>query len=269
MHNKAINFTKMHGLGNDFVVINTLDQSVDKTTTAMAKLANRHTGVGSDQILLIEPSKQADFFCRIFNADGSEAEQCGNGLRCVARFIKDAGLSQTSFFTIETRAGIHPVTISNETDIRIGMGIPQIIAHTKELTLPTHEKWTATVISMGNPHAILQVEAVDTAPVQTVGAVLTKHAAFPQGANIGFMQVVNPEQIRLRTYERGAGETFACGSNACAAVAAGILHGWLKPKATVQFQQGILTIEWAGEGKPLFMSGPATKVFDGVLSMSA
>ncbi|TAK79398.1 MAG: diaminopimelate epimerase [Gammaproteobacteria bacterium] len=258
----TLHFTKMHGLGNDFVVMDPVTLSI----TDIAQLAHRHIGIGFDQLLVIEPSSRADFFCRIFNADGSEAEQCGNGLRCVARFVHEEKRHPASHLTIETKAGVFPILIKDYDHIRVTMGAPQLQENKLELML-TQQSVVMSVLSMGNPHAVMAVESVETVPISQLGPDIATHAFFPQGINVGFMQIITPHHIRLRTFERGAGETYACGSNACAAVAAGIAHGWLKSHVQVEFQHGSLHIEWEGEGKPIHMTGPATKVFDGVVTL--
>jgi diaminopimelate epimerase len=263
-----IRFTKMHGLGNDFVVINTLDQSFDSAHLPITTLSNRHLGIGFDQLLLIEKSQQADFFCRIFNADGSEAEQCGNGLRCVARFIHEEKLVKKPALQIATKAGIYAIEIRDYDHISVSMGIPKITENLIELALEHPiQSVSLSVLSIGNPHAIMKVESIHSDLPDALGATLTTHSYFPQGANIGLMQVVNPHQILLRTFERGSGETFACGSNACAAVVAGIMNGWLQHSVQVQFHHGSLMIEWEGKDKPIHMTGPATKVFSGLLTL--
>lgn len=259
-----IHFTKMHGLGNDFVVINAIDQSIDIKKLAIAKLADRHLGIGFDQLLLIEPAMQADFFCRIFNADGSEAEQCGNGLRCVARFIHEQGLIKNTAFQLETTAGIFPVNIADYAHISIALGSPNIEENLIELSLQQPLTPIKTsILSLGNPHAIVKVTSVETVNVNDLGPAIAAHHYFPHSANVGFMQIINPQHIRLRTYERGIGETHACGSNACAAVAAGIANGWLQQQVTVEVRYGSLSIDWPGIGKAIQMIGPATQVFSG------
>lgn len=264
---EKIKFTKMHGLGNDFVVINTLNQAINLSTLPVKEWGNRYIGIGFDQLLLIEPSQKADFFCRIFNTDGSEAEQCGNGLRCVARFIHEEKLSTAASFNIETKAGIFPISIQNDDQISVIMGAPHIEELLMDLDLMVNQHSVAiTVLSVGNPHAVTKIESVEHDFSNALGKEISTHVHFPQGANVGFMQILNRYHIRLRTYERGVGETHACGSNACAAAVAGIANGWLDHNVEVQFRYGSLMIEWAGEGKPIKMTGPATRVFDGVIA---
>ncbi len=262
MPSTSFHFTKMHGLGNDFVIVNATDHPLVLSSPLIAQLGHRHTGIGFDQLLMIEPSQQADFFCRIFNADGSEAEQCGNGLRCVARFVHEKKLQTSSHLRIETRAGVFPVMIRDYDHIRVTMGVPQI--QEKYIELKIAEKlFRLSVLSLGNPHAIIKIESIAAVPVLDWGTAISEHHFFPQGANVGFMQIITPQHIRLRAFERGVGETYACGSNACAAVAAGILNGWLDHRVKVEFKLGYLEIEWAGEDKPLQMTGPAVRVFEG------
>lgn len=265
---KRINFTKMHGLGNDFIVIDAIHQSFDAKKLSVIHLADRHIGIGFDQLLMIEPSKQADFYCRIFNADGSEAEQCGNGLRCVARFLQEKKLNVNSFFSIETKAGIFPVQINDYDHICVTMGAPHVQEKLLELQLHSNPNTIiASVLSLGNPHTIIKVDAVDTVHMEKWGTEISQHAFFPNGTNVGFMEVLNRHHIRLRTFERGVGETLACGSNACAAICTGIINGWLQHKVTVEFRYGSLSIEWDGENTPIRMIGPASHVFDGEINM--
>lgn len=261
---KPLIFTKMHGLGNDFVIINTLNQTVDINKLAIAKLADRHRGIGFDQLILIEPSKQATFFCRIYNADGTEAEQCGNGLRCVARLLHEEKWHTSPSFNLETKAGIFPLTIKDYDNIQIAMGTPQIQEKLTKLTIAAHPI-SLSILSLGNPHAIVKIESVDRIAADQLGTAISEHPHFTAGANVGFMQIINPNHVRLRTYERGAGETFACGSNACAAAVAGIANGWLQDRVEVSFKHGSLIIEWQGENHPIYMTGPAARVFSGEL----
>jgi diaminopimelate epimerase len=261
-----IRFTKMHGLGNDFVIINAVRSPFDAQRFPIVELSHRQMGIGFDQLLIVEPSQQADFFCRIFNADGSEAEQCGNGLRCAARFIQEEGLNAQSSFKIETKAGIFPVTIEDYAHIRVSMGTPCV--QEKLIALDIGEGTSSSfmsVLSLGNPHAIFKVPSVKAILPDKLGPQIATLAFFPNGANVGFMEVINDQHLHLRTYERGIGETFACGSNACAAVVAGILNGWLKHQVNVQFRYGTLFVEWEGGNGPVIMTGPATRVFSGEL----
>jgi diaminopimelate epimerase len=269
---ETLQFSKMHGLGNDFMVIDGINQHVDSKKIPIQKLANRYVGVGFDQLLLLESSTSADFACRIFNADGSEAEQCGNGMRCIARFIHEKELSVKNQFTIHTKAGQISVEILTGRDVRVAMGFPILtpaaIPFLADLEKTLYEitidkPIKIGVVSMGNPHAIVKVEDVSEYPVTEWGAKIAASTLFPQSANVGFMEVVDRQHIRLRTYERGVGETNACGTNACAAVVSGILNGWLDEKVTVELLYGSLLIEWQGRQTSVFMTGPAEEVFLG------
>ena len=270
-----LHFTKMQGLGNDFVVIDGVSQPVALTPEHIRRLANRHFGVGCDQLLLVEPSdrEDADFRYRIFNADGGEVGQCGNGARCFARFVRDRGLSDKSDLCVATATGLLRLTIQADDRVTVDMGQPRLdpadvpfFATERAPLYPIAAdgiELEIGVVSMGNPHAVLRVDDVEHAPVAHLGPLLERHGRFPQRANIGFMQVVAPDQIRLRVYERGVGETLACGSGACAAVVAGRLWGLLWPSVRVELPGGALDIHWAGEGEPVTMTGPAVTVFEG------
>jgi diaminopimelate epimerase len=265
-----IQFSKMHGLGNDFIIIDAIQQTIpaEALQQAVPKLANRYLGIGCDQLLVIEPSDKADFFCRIFNADGSEAEQCGNGLRCVARFVHEKKLTQTQTFSLETKAGVYPIKIENYDNIHVTMGKPVILENLKtlEIKLAVSEESNAipvSILSVGNPHAIVKVGCISVDVAKELGSHISTNDVFPQGANVGFMHVINPHHIRLRTFERGVGLTHACGSNACAAVVAGISNGWLKEQVRVEYDYGSLEIAWAGGQHPIHMTGPATLVYAG------
>lgn len=261
----TIHFCKMHGIGNDFIVLNGITQSIVLDQLPIKQLANRHVGIGFDQLLLVEKSLIADVACRIFNADGSEAEQCGNGMRCVARFIQEENLTEKDSITIETKAGVISVTIKDYDTIEVIMGNPCFQPEKIPLKLSTTEVNVA-VVSMGNPHAILQVPDVKNFPVEEIGKELAVHPAFPAGVNVGFMEIIDRQHIKLRTFERGAGETLACGSNACAAAAAGIYNQWLDHSVDVSLPGGGLKIEWQDENQPLKMTGPAMMVFSGEVS---
>lgn len=251
----------MHGLGNDFVVIDSISQQIDIVDLPIQKLSNRMTGIGFDQLLLIAPSHDADFSCRFFNADGSEAEQCGNGVRCAARYFHEKKLSAKKSLLIETIAGIIPANIFDYQHIEVKLGIPSFDKN-KILELQ-NKQYEMTVLSLGNPHAILGVNSVNLYPINEIGSQISTHPAFPSGVNVGFMEVIDPQHIVLRTYERGVGKTFACGSNACAAVAAGIINKQLKNKVIVELELGQLQIEWQGDGHSVVMTGPAETVFEG------
>lgn len=260
-----LSFHKMHGLGNDFILINGFQHKNILNQSLITALADRHRGIGFDQLLLIETSKQADVDCLIFNADGSEAEQCGNGMRCVARFVHEEKIINQKRLTINTKAGIVSVEINDYDKIRVNMGVPKLSAVPMNIPIASIAI-ELTSISLGNPHAIYQGK-INTIPVAEWGALLSKNNAFPQGINVGFMEVLNRKHIFLRTYERGVGETLACGSNACAAVAAGIARGYLDDIVTVKLPCGNLQVEWQGQHHPIFLTGPASRVFSGGLAL--
>lgn len=264
---QKIKFCKMHGLGNDFVVIDAINQIISLKKIPIRILANRHLGIGFDQLLVIKKSHIADFACRIFNADGSEAEQCGNGMRCIARFVHEEKLIRKKSFSIATPCGRVHVKIQNYDAIQVNMGIPQpglsTVISAKKWPGFRGNKQALTTLSMGNPHAILQVPSLKNFPVGKIGSYLATHSLFPNGINVGFMEILNRKHIRLRTFERGVGETLSCGSNACAAVVAGIIHSWLDHCVKVELCYGNLHIEWQGENKPVLMTGPATRVYMG------
>jgi diaminopimelate epimerase len=274
-----LNFTKMHGLGNDFVVIDAINQTVNLSSERIKQLADRHFGVGFDQLLLVEKpeSQNVDFKYRIFNADGGEVSQCGNGARCFARFVHDKNLFTGDTITVDTDSGPLVLTFTDNGLVTVNMGIPRHAPADIPL-LVDREAQTYRVnindqpivfgaVSMGNPHAVIQVEDVNLAPVAEWGRVLESHPLFPERANIGFMQPINRHHIKLRVFERGAGETLACGSGACAAVVAGIGQHLLDNEVTVALTGGELMISWAGRGQPVFMTGPATTVFDGKITV--
>ena len=272
-------FTKMHGLGNDFVVFDGISQSVDLSAEQLRRIADRHFGVGCDQILLVERSNRSDvdFRYRIFNADGGEVEQCGNGARCFVRYVHDKGLTDKRAIRVETASGVIEPRLLDDGQVRVDMGAPRFapadIPFMAEAEAPSYglkvgqHTVNVAVLSMGNPHAVLKVNDLDAAPVDIVGPAIESHARFPQRVNAGFMQVLTPHDIRLRVYERGAGETLACGTGACAAAVAGIAQGWLKSPVSVHTRGGDLVIEWAGKGKPVYMTGPAVTVFEGELTI--
>ncbi|MBE4586233.1 diaminopimelate epimerase [Vibrio navarrensis] len=270
-------FSKMHGLGNDFMVVDCITQNVYFSQELIRRLADRHTGVGFDQLLVVEApyDPETDFHYRIFNADGSEVEQCGNGARCFARFVRMKGLTNKYSISVSTKKGKMILDVEDDDQITVNMGVPEFEpskipfrAKQKEKTyiMRVGEKTLfCGAVSMGNPHVVTVVDDVDTAEVETLGPLLESHERFPERVNAGFMQVLNRNQIRLRVYERGAGETQACGSGACGAVAVGIVQGLLDESVTVKLPGGELHIQWQGPGKPLYMTGPATHVFDGQL----
>lgn len=271
-------FSKMHGLGNDFMVVDCITQNIFFSPDLIRRLADRHTGVGFDQLLVVEApyDPETDFHYRIFNADGSEVEQCGNGARCFARFVRMKGLTNKYSINVSTKKGKMVLKIEENDLITVNMGIPEFEPSkipfkakqpekTYILRTDAHTLFCGAV-SMGNPHVVTVVDDVDTADVDTLGPLLESHERFPERVNAGFMQVVNREEVRLRVYERGAGETQACGSGACGAVAVGITQGLLAENVKVRLSGGDLHISWQGPGKPLYMTGPATHVFDGQLS---
>ncbi|MCG2635400.1 MAG: diaminopimelate epimerase [Gammaproteobacteria bacterium] len=273
-----LKFTKMQGLGNDFIVIDGISQSLDLQPQQVRALADRHLGIGCDQLLLIEPARtpQADFSYRIFNGDGGEVEQCGNGVRCFARYVWDKGLSKKQNLVIETRAGILKPRIESDGQISVDMGPPSFEPRAIPFSAPIANTYKLPVgdtsvelsaLAIGNPHAVIQVDNVDEAPVDTLGPAIESHSSFPQRVNVGFMQIVDPGHIRLRVYERGVGETQACGSGACAAVVAGIRRKLLAPRVEVELTGGALVIEWPGEPYPVLMTGPATTVFEGEIEL--
>ncbi|MBP9654640.1 MAG: diaminopimelate epimerase [Rhodocyclaceae bacterium] len=269
-----IKFTKMHGLGNDFVVLDAVNQAIDLTPARARFLADRHFGVGCDQILVVEKSQRpdADFRYRIFNADGGEVEQCGNGARCFVRFVHDKGLTAKRAIRVETKGGLIEPRLEDDGLVTVDMGVPRFepshvpfVTGSDALVQPLQLDGAGvdiTALSMGNPHAVQVVANVDTAPVAEQGPLIENHPRFPQRVNAGFMQVVDRHAIRLRVYERGAGETLACGSGACAAVVAGIARGLLDSPVRVAMRGGELTIAWGGPGQPVRMTGPAVTVFD-------
>jgi diaminopimelate epimerase len=278
-----LKFSKMHGLGNDFVVFDGVRQALALTSAQLRFLGDRHFGVGCDQILVVEKSTRADvdFRYRIFNADGGEVEQCGNGARCFVRFVHDQGLTDKREIRVETMGGIISPRLEDDGKVTVDMGEPQFAAaripfssQTDDLLQPLRigpagstEEIEITAVSMGNPHAVQLVSDVDAAPVAVHGPLIEAHPRFPQRVNAGFMQVVSRNAIRLRVFERGAGETLACGSGACAAVAAGIARGLLDSPVSVATRGGELHIAWGGKGTPVLMSGPAVTVFTGEIEL--
>lgn len=274
-----LRFSKMHGAGNDFVVFDAINQRVELNAEQVRFIADRHYGVGCDQLLLVEqPTRaDADFRYRIFNADGNEVEQCGNGARCFVRFVHDKKLSAQTEIRVQTAGGIILPRLETDGQVTVNMGAPRfepaeipfiadIRASTYDLDLG-EKTIQICALSMGNPHAVQCVESIDTAPVTQQGALIEAHPRFPNKVNAGFMQVMDRRAIRLRVYERGAGETLACGTGACAAVVAGIHLGLLDSRVRVHMRGGMLTIRWAGVGEPVWMTGPAENVFDGEIEL--
>lgn len=274
-------FTKMHGLGNDFVVFDAIHQSLSLTPEQIRRIADRRFGIGCDQVLVVEPSRQAgvDFRYRIYNADGGEVEQCGNGARCFARFVRDKGLSDKDEIAVETSAGIIYPRIRSEYEVTVNMGVPRFEpkdipfdAPTRQATYPFEigdASVEVGVVSMGNPHAVQVVADVDHAPVAEQGLLFQSHPRFPKQVNAGFMQVIDRSHIRLRVFERGVGETLACGTGACAAVVVGRQMGLLDDRVSVELPGGTLDIHWEGEGQPVLMTGPATTVFEGEIDLDS
>lgn len=274
-------FTKMHGLGNDFVVIDAVRQSVSLTPQQVRAIADRHFGVGCDQLLLVESTSTpgVDFRYRIFNSDGSEVEQCGNGARCFVCFVREKGLSDKDEIRVETASGVITPRLQPDGLVTVDMGVPVLeparvpfvsdsdaVVHALELD--GEGRIAITAVSMGNPHAVQVVADVDSAPVEVMGPLIEQHPRFPARVNAGFMQVVDAHRIRLRVFERGAGETLACGTGACAAVVAGVLRGLLESPVSVETRGGLLKIDWAGPGTPVWMTGPAVTVFEGELDVA-
>jgi len=275
-----LKFTKMQGLGNDFVVFDFTEEVIPLSPEQASRIADRHFGVGCDQILIVEQSTRddIDFKYRILNADGSEVGQCGNGARCFVRYVHDKGLSDKNPITVETLTGQMTLTADPASDlVTVNMGVPNfepagipLNVRQQQSTYQVDyqgESIEFAALSIGNPHAVIIVDDVLTAPVLELGTVLEPHALFPEKANIGFMQINNRSDINLRVFERGSGETIACGSGTCAAVAAGIANGHLDNKVTAHLTGGDLTIEWAGPGSPVMMTGPANTSFEGELTL--
>lgn len=286
-----LRFTKMHGAGNDFVVLDAtrgpLSQGLTLSTAQYRFLADRRLGIGADQILVVEPGdpvKGTDFTYRIFNADGGEVEQCGNGARCFARFVHDTGLTSKDVIRVQTQKAIIEPRLQADGRVTVDMGAPFLVP--AEVPFDTTglsptlvngcELWPiqlanhpidVAVVSMGNPHAVMRVDSTEHAPVDEIGPQVEGHARFPRRVNAGFMEVVSRGHIRLRVYERGSGETLACGSGACAAVVAGIRLGWLDSTVDVDMPGGRLTISWAGPGQSVLMTGPAVTVFEGEIDV--
>ncbi len=282
-----IRFTKMQGAGNDFVVLDETQGLLGLTPAHYRFMADRHFGVGADQILSVRPSTsaEADFAYVIHNSDGGEVEHCGNGARCFVRYVRAKGLTEKTTVKVQVHGGIITLSELSDGSVQVDMGppvfdlprVPFDAAHATavtgpsdllwQLALPTQESVEVAVLSMGNPHAVTRVDDVATAAVATWGPWIENHAAFPQRVNAGFLQVVSRSAVKLRVYERGAGETLACGTGACAAVVAGIQQGWLDSKVQVHTHGGVLTIEWHGERSGVRMSGPATTVFSGEMEI--
>jgi len=273
-----LKFTKMQGLGNDFVVIDGVNQSVSLDTAQLRMLADRRFGIGCDQILLVEPPQgDADFRYRIFNANGGEVEQCGNGARCFARYVYDRGLTKKTEIRVETCGGLIIPRLEPGGQVSVNMGMPRFepqeipfIAEKRSSTYSLDigdKQIEISVVSMGNPHAVQWVVDVEQYPVAIEGPLVEAHPRFPDRVNAGYMQVLDRHHIKLRVYERGAGETLACGTGACAAVVMGIERGLLESGVEVSFRGGKLFVSWAGKDQPVWMTGPAVAVFDGEICL--
>jgi diaminopimelate epimerase len=273
----TLKFTKMHGAGNDFMVIDAINQTVLLSEQQIQMLAHRQFGVGFDQLLLVETSTIADFKYRIFNADGSEVSQCGNGARCFVRFVAEQGLSNKREIRVETASGIITPKLEENGLVTVNMGAPKFepnaipfiadfTASSYSLIVSNHSV-EISVVSIGNPHAVQIVEDVENAPVVSLGRQIELHPRFPERVNAGFMQIMNAHHIKLRVFERGSGETLACGTGACAAVVAGIQLGQLTSPVTVSARGGDLQIAWQGGDAPVMMTGPAVTVFTGTITL--
>ena len=268
-------FTKMHGLGNDFVVIDAVTQNVRVSASMVRRLANRTLGVGCDQVLVIEPPSQPDidFNYRIFNQSGDEVEQCGNGARCLARYVSDRQLTGKNPIRVKTMNRVMDLELTENNLVKVDMGVPELepaeipfVAEQRAQLYSVDVDGTShkiAAVSMGNPHAVLSVDDIETAPVASLGAQLEAHERFPNRVNVGFMQIVDRNHIKLRVFERGAGETQACGSGACAAAVAALQQELVDSPVTVHLTGGDLTIDWQGETEPLLMTGAAASVFHG------
>ena len=277
----TLHFTKMHGLGNDFMVIDGVRQSIVLTPELITTLSHRHTGVGFDQCLLVEASDKpgVDFFYRIFNANGQEVGQCGNGARCLARFLRQVGLSTKNTLTVATKTTVMSLHLNPDETVTVDMGRPAFApvdiplnaaaeAKSYDIRLSAHETYPVHALSLGNPHAILQVLDVEAADVDAIGQRISEHVLFPEQTNVGFMQVLAADHIKLRVYERGCRETSACGSGAVAAVAAAIRFHQLSKKVRVSMRYGDLWVSWPSWDESIFLTGPATFVYDGALCES-
>ena len=275
-----LEFTKMHGLGNDFLMLDLVSQRVRLDEALIRRLSDRHFGVGFDQLLVVEPPHQpdVDFRYRIFNADGSEVSQCGNGARCFARFVRDRRLTRKDTLRVETASGIITLQIDSQGWVTVNMGPPrlepsQIPFVAEEAALDYRievdgELYQIAAVSMGNPHAVLRVDDVDNAPVALLGPRLESHPRFPERVNVGFLQVLNRQEVRLRVFERGTGETLACGTGACAAAVAAMRWGLVDRAITVHLPGGSLRIRWDHDNANVMMIGPTARVFEGVLRVN-
>jgi len=274
-----LRFTKMHGAGNDFVVVDATRAPLRVDASGIRRLADRHFGIGFDQMLVVEQARSpdTDFYYRIFNADGSEVSQCGNGARCFVRYVHDKGLSAKNAIRVETRSGIIEPRLEKDGRVSVNMGVPifepariPFVAERRALTYPLEvdgRKREITAVSIGNPHAVQVVADLDAAPVPSEGPLIECHPRFPERVNAGYMQIVDRGHIKLRVFERGAGETLSCGTGACAAVVSGIACGLLDSPVKVDTRGGELEIAWTGEAQPVSMTGPAQSVFDGEIEV--
>jgi diaminopimelate epimerase len=274
-----LNFTKMQGAGNDFVVIDSVTTPVKLSTAQIQHIANRYFGVGCDQLLMVESTDtpNVDFRYRIFNADGGEVEQCGNGARCFVRFVSEKGLTSKRVIKVETASGIITLMLQDDGQVTVNMGAPRFapaqipfLAEQAAVQYPlilNDSTISISAVSMGNPHAVTLVDNVDTANVAELGPQIESHSQFPKRVNAGFMQILNPHEVKLRVYERGSGETLACGTGACAAAVSGIQLGQLSSPVNVHTRGGQLTITWAGGNNPVMMTGPAEIVFEGQIEI--
>lgn len=264
-----LRFTKMHGAGNDFVVIDATAQAFSLNESQLRKLADRHLGVGCDQVLVVETpdADGVDFRYRIFNADGGEVEQCGNGARCFVRFVHEKGLTTKREIRVQTLGGTIVPRLEADGEVSVDMGPPRLASPLTEILQVKGEAVEVAILSMGNPHAVQVVPDVERAPVSSQGPLIEHHARFPGRVNAGYMQVLERHAIRLRVWERGAGETLSCGTGACAAAVSGILGGRLDSPVRVQTRGGALTIAWDGGDNPVWMTGPAQTVFDGEIEV--
>jgi diaminopimelate epimerase len=271
-------FTKMHGIGNDYVYVDGFAEKITDPHTLALKISDRHFGVGGDGLILILPSDKADVRMRMFNADGSESEMCGNGVRCVAKYIHDHGIARKGRVTVETGRGVLTLDLEVEADVvarvRVNMGAPILEAAEIPTTLPGQppidvpltvegQILRITAVSMGNPHAVVYVEDVQRFPVEAVGAALERHPSFPRRVNVHFVEVITPDEVKMRTWERGSGITLACGTGACAVAVAGGLTGRTRERVLAHLPGGDLSLDWDGVGAPVFMTGAATEVFSG------
>ncbi|MBT5702310.1 MAG: diaminopimelate epimerase [Gammaproteobacteria bacterium] len=277
-----LRFTKMHGLGNDFMMVDLISQQVMLNPDLIRKLSDRRFGIGFDQLLTVRPpaEPESDFRYSIYNADGSEAEQCGNGARCFLRFVRDEGLTTKSTIRLETSSGNITCKLEKDANITVDMGKPALqpveipfIADTSQINYNLHlaperaDTFLISAVNVGNPHAVITVPSVNSAPVLEVGPLVERHPRFPEGVNVGFMEIVTRKKIRLRVFERGVGETKACGTGACAAVVAGRLQGLLDETVEVELTGGQLNVTWGGDNDTIKMTGPACKVYEGRLQI--